>query len=305
MSSTKKRMATPPPSDAPDAPDVDASHNKRQATIDPPSDVDEKKKNVTENKDKSEAKLEAKSEFETQCATPAAPPTQPSNTALYIGDLDVSQINHGTKATPYKVGNGKWAQFGFGERFTEVTAQLCRGPLEAMEAPYGIDTMEDKCTLMVVVTDPATTAKFEEIEDSNCENYSRNSPTYHNGKSMSVEAARLRMHKNLKDGRVRMRIEKTGKFTTEIEVVKRKGNKVSARYPGTFDDIVPLCLVVPIVKFHGGTWIIGGYDAKWGVSLVASKILVVKDEANPGSGAAATFSMGGAEIVKAEDWDNL
>ena len=205
---------------------------------------------------------------------------------------------------PNKAG-GKYATVGYGDPKNQVEFQLGNSPKDALRCPWGVEpvseTEPDKLQIKLDLTEDAK-ALVERLEAATLRAAATHSVAWFK-KSLNVEALRRDLNSSIKPSAkdeyadaLKVKVVKDGLKPTKVSVATWKDGKLTKPIAGTLGDVVPGCMVLPILKIKGGVYFV---QKSFGTSLAASELLVVKDEG--ASSGTSGFDFGDVQMTDAEE----
>lgn len=197
-------------------------------------------------------------------------------------------------------------------RRENVKFQVGDTEMDQEELPFAIlppasfkDSNPDKPSLMLAVPNAETQNRLEEIERKlcrlvfdNCRDAIKPGASLDYVGDMQTKILR----QPTKEGGkvfVSLKLNKTGKYRTNVAKLVASANGDYAQMPATFDDILPQTVVFALVELSP-IWFRG---KEWGVSLNASDLLIIQaDDSQVGQKAASGFVLYN-QVVKKIDRD--
>ena len=221
-------------------------------------------------------------------------------------NFDFSKLTF-TEAKPNKKG-GNYATLAYGDEQGRVEFQLGTFPNELLNSPWGVDDAnpQDPDSGKQIKLDLSQSAKtfLNTLEQSTLKAAEHHSASWFKKKLAKDKIAALYnpIVKEDETGehpdRVALKVfekgsEKVSKeLWTTVTVIKKKGGKYTKPFEGTLADVTPNAWVVPVVKVKSGVYFMNG---KFGTSLVATEIVVVKEEGETSGG--SRVDTGGVDFV--------
>lgn len=186
---------------------------------------------------------------------------------MFCGSIDISHISIGAEVAGY---NGrKTRDISYDGKPLE-NIQLVKDVHAPMRCPFGIEYGSDASnpSMRFLVDSSEVSEGFvrgvEEMVQKSVNDPTltfnsvirpSNSPSY-------PSSIKLKVHKN-----------------TQVLKTKIDGDSMTRPVAGTFSDVHKNSYVVPIVKLHNGVYFVdGNHGNTYGISVVATHILVVEDE---------------------------
>ena len=212
--------------------------------------------------------------------------------ALNTTNFDVTKIVF-TEAKPNKNG-GKYATIGYGDEKNQVEFQLGSVPNELLYCYYGVDNANpnDPNSDLQMKLDLTENSKIflKKLEEATLAAVEHHSASWFKKKLSKDKIAT--MYKRLvredetgaRSDQVWVKVFAAGPYAAKVNVIQKKGDKYLKAVPGTFED-VQKGWVVPVVKIKGGVYFMNA-GGGFGTSLVATDILVVKEEGSMSGGSA-------------------
>ena len=223
-----------------------------------------------------------------------------------------------TEAKPNKRG-GNYATVAYGDETSRVEFQLGTFPNDLLQSPWGVDSAnpQDPASGLQIKLNLSPSAKtfLNTLEQSILKAAEHHSISWFKKKLTKDKIVALYnpIVKEDESGdhpdRVILKVFEKGSqevskdLWTTVTVVKKKGGKYTKPFEGTLADVTANAWVVPVVKVKSGVYFMNG---KFGTSLVATEILVVKEEGETSGGSRVdtgdiVFADEDAEMTEADD----
>lgn len=199
--------------------------------------------------------------------------------AVYFGKINVDDIvfgptERGTNGNKYKrmsYNNAQLKDIQLGEDINDL-----------LTCPYGVEPVsaqvKDKFCIKLVANEKL--AKFVMSIDEKVIEEVDSADLVHRSvfRSAMIDTVKIKLAPDV-----------------DILVTQLKGtNKITPPVAGTLTDVTSNCTLLPIVKFQGGVYFI---EDSYGTSIVASKILVVKNAKS----AASAFDLGAGVSMEVDE----
>ena len=216
--------------------------------------------------------------------------------ALTTSNFDVNKLIF-TEAKPNKNG-GKYATIGYGDEKNQVQFQLGAFPDELLYCKWGVDHAnpnDDGSDLQVKLDLTGNTKAFlQKVEQATLAAAEEHSISWFKKKLSKDKIASMYKPLVREDDagqipdRVWIKAASYGhsSFQAKVTVIKKKGDKYAKPVPGTFADVKE-SWVVPVIKIRGGVYFMNG--GNFGTSLVATEIVVIKEEGAVSSASNVNF----------------
>ena len=223
-----------------------------------------------------------------------------------------------TEAKPNKRG-GNYATVAYGDETSRVEFQLGAFPNDLLQSPWGVDSanpQDPASGLQIKVnTSPKAKTFLKALEEATLKAAEHHSTSWFKKKLAKERIAALYnpIVKEDESGdhpdRVALKVFEKGSqniskdLWTTVTVVKKKRGRYTTPFEGTLADVTPNAWVLPVVKVKSGVYFMNG---KFGTSLVATEILVVKEEGETSGGSRVdtgdvVFADEDAEMTEADE----
>ena len=209
--------------------------------------------------------------------------------------FDVSKIIFSAETKPNKSG-GRNAMVSRDEvSGARVEFQLGKRRADAMRCPWGLDKVkqdapeDDPRKQMKVELNAEAKVAIEKLEEATVAAAVEHSQAWFKEKKPLTESAVLdRFQSKLKTDdekettMLTLKVDTEGARKTVVKVCSAIGEGTySTPVLGSYEDITPGCMVVPIVRISNGVYFV---NKNFGTSLVAKELVVVKDAGAATSG---------------------
>eukprot|EP00310_Coccolithus_braarudii_P019413 CAMPEP_0183351028 /NCGR_PEP_ID=MMETSP0164_2-20130417/23220_1 /TAXON_ID=221442 /ORGANISM="Coccolithus pelagicus ssp braarudi, Strain PLY182g" /LENGTH=242 /DNA_ID=CAMNT_0025523113 /DNA_START=18 /DNA_END=746 /DNA_ORIENTATION=+ len=228
--------------------------------------------------------------------------------------FDLGKVHVGAEPKPNKNGSGKTVMVSRDEASgARVEFQLGKRRADALRCPWGLEKVkadapedEPRKQLKVEVSG-ATKAAIEALEEATVKAGVAYSQAWFKEKKPLPESAVLdRFQSKLKppsseghDDTLTLKVDVEGPKRALVKACHDNGDGTFSKpVPGTYDDLVGECKVVPIVKTANGVYFM---NKNFGTSLVASELVVVKQGDSAGSSHSAVQAQFSSDEDEAAD----
>lgn len=189
---------------------------------------------------------------------------------MFCGDINLDKLTIGPETKGY---NDRVMREIFLESGPVENIQLVQDVGDALRCPFGVEPQRDEnnsTQRFLLDSSPACETFLKAIEDKvkaavNNPNLTFNSVLRSSNNPSYPASCKLKIHRN-----------------TKILKTKKTGNSITKPVDATLDEIKKNSRVVPIIKLHNGVYFVDGDNGKsYGISVVATHILIVEDTNTP------------------------
>ena len=222
-------------------------------------------------------------------------------------NFDVRKLTF-TEAKPNKRG-GNYATMAYENEDGRVTFQLGAIPNELLHTRFGVDysNPQDPTSGKQVKLDLSPGAKtfLKGIEQATLNAAEQHSVSWFKkkltkDKITSLYTPIVKEDESEYPDRIVLKVFEKGtqnissELWTKVFVIKKRGDAYTREVEGTLADVTPNSWLVPVVKVKSGVYFMNG---KFGTSLVATALVVVKEEGETSSSDGSGVDFGNIVVV--------